>query len=510
MTASFVIIAISAFIILTVLSFYFISRGKYKDMIKPLNKKEHAFFFMLPAGLLFMDMIKYSYSEGDTKLRDKFSELHGDKYALFYLRVHIANKISTVMIFLFVISFICLYINVQSLNAETETPSTAITGNIISKPEFNPDTYKNGNSSVKLQAEITGEDTRLVKPYEIIVPMQIPDDKTCVDLVLEDLEENYIKPNKGYFSNGINSNLDFAHYGAQLCCGVTLETESEQPYLLSGGVLSQPDADISEPPVLRVRLVVSKGDFVRETSGFTVKILPKAFNYKEELDKIVYEINNPDPEAQKNSVIEMPTSLFKADISWSLADASESNNKYIISIGGLFIVVLLFVLMDADVEKNIKKKRACIKHDFPEFVSKFVLLLGCGITTYDSFRKIMEDKKNIEKTFDNHPIYTELETALREIDLGKAEVYAYEDFGLRCRIPEAMKFSSLVIQNLRRGTDDLLVLLREQVSDVWQMHKAEIRRQGEEAGTKLVFPMILSLVSVLLVVIYPVFSSMVI
>ena len=164
------------------------------------------------------------------------------------------------------------------------------------------------------------------------------------------------------------------------------------------------------------------------------------------------------------------------------------------------------MLLDHNVDDSVKKKRESIKHDFPDFVNKYALLLGCGLTTYDAFQKIVTDNKNISE-LKAHPIYMELETALREIDLGKAEVFAYEDFGLRCRIAEAMKFSSLVTQNLRRGTDDLLMLLKEQVSDVWQLHKAAIRRQGEEASTKLVFPMILSLVSVLLVVIYPAFIS---
>ena len=510
MIASLVIIGVSVLIVLAILLVYMLSRGKYRDMIKPLNKKNYAFLFMMPAGLYILDLIKYSYTEGDRKLRDSFSELYGDKYALFYLRIHIANKLAAVMVFLVLICSFSFYLNAEGLYAEAETPPVSLNGNTISRPEFNPETYKNGDASIDIEAMITVDDSTVVKSYNIKVPMQMPEDRICVDLVLKDLEENFIQVNQPKFEDGLSSNLSFKQFGTPLGCDIILQTESEQAYLSESGALTQPGPEVKDSPVLRACLVVSKGDVVKRTSMFSVKILPMVIqiDYEGELDKVVQDINNNKSEAIGNKVIEMPVIIDNdAQVSWSPVEKPADNTKYIIFICGLFVVALIFVMMDSDIEKNIKKKREFIKRDFPEFISKFVLLLGCGMTSYDSFRKIMEDNKNVTKTFENHPIYMELETTLREIDLGKAEIYAYEDFGLRCRITEAMKFSSLVTQNLRRGTDDLLMLLREQVSDVWQLHKADIRRKGEEAGTKLVFPMILSLVSVLLVVIYPAFAS---
>jgi len=507
--ASLIIIVLSAVIAVTVLLLYILSRGKYENIIKPLNKKNYAFLFMLPAGLYVLDLLNYSYSEGDRKLRDSFSELYGDKSAMVYLRVHIANKIAAAMIFLFMIGLFSIYLNVQSFNTVSEASPVSINGNLISRPAFNPDTYKNGDASITVQAEIADDGGKTTKTYDINVPMQIPDDKTCVDLVVQDLEYNYIKVKRALFENGISSDLDFTQFGTQLGCNISLVTESEQDYLTEYGELTQPSPDISEPPVLHTCFNVTKGDINKQTYKFDIKVLPSVnqLNTVDELDKAVKEINTHNPDALRNDSIEMPTEIEKSTISWSQAEKPADNSKYIIFIGGLFVVVLLFVVMDSDVDKQIKKKRELIKKDFPEFINKYVLLLGCGLTTYDSLHKIMEDNMNTTKTFDNHPLYTELETTLREVDLGKAEVYAYEDFGLRCRITEAMKFSSLVIQNLRRGTDDLLILLKEQVTDVWQIHKTEVRRKGEEASTKLVFPMILSLVSVLLIVIYPAFSS---
>ncbi|MDR2649297.1 MAG: hypothetical protein LBB94_06210, partial [Clostridiales bacterium] len=286
----------SALIIAAVLMFYILSRSRYRDMIKPLNKKNYAFLFMLPAGLYVMNMIKYTYSNGDRKLREQFSELYGEKYALFYLKVHIANKISTAMVFLFIISALGLYMNMSSLHSAAVTPVVSMNGNVIPRPEFNPDTYKNGGVSIKVKAEIIGGGGKAAKSYDINVPMQAPDDETCVDLTVKDLEEGFINANKDIFENGVSAGLDFSDYGSPLGCGVILKTESEQAYLSESGALTRPETHIKEPPVLRARLIVSKGGIMKQTSAFNIKILPvspevNAVNPIDALDRAIQRIN---------------------------------------------------------------------------------------------------------------------------------------------------------------------------------------------------------------------------
>jgi hypothetical protein len=285
-------------------------------------------------------------------------------------------------------------------------------------------------------------------------------------------------------------------------------TEQEQGYLSTTGALTQPPAGTGDPPVYTAFFNVAKGDAVGRSSLFSVKVLPVVAdktNPVDELDQYIKNINN-NPNTANNDPIVLPEKLGSASVAYEPVPEPTDNSKYVIFFSCVFVAALVFVMLDRSVEDNIKKKRERIKGDFPEFVSKFALLLGCGLTTYDAFMKIVSDNKGT-LDFNDHPLYLELETTLREVDLGKAEVFAYEDFGLRCRISETMKFSALVTQYLRRGTADLLMQLKEQVADVWQLHKANIRRKGEEASTMMLLPMILSLVSVLLVVIYPAFSS---
>jgi tight adherence protein C len=73
---------------------YMLSRKKYKDFIKPLDKKQYPLKKILPIGLFLLDAVKYRFVSGyDRKLLSKIVEIHGLNYSQYYLRIHWANKI---------------------------------------------------------------------------------------------------------------------------------------------------------------------------------------------------------------------------------------------------------------------------------------------------------------------------------------------------------------------------------------------------------------------------------
>lgn len=73
---------------------YMLSRKKYEDFIKPLDKKQYPLKKILPIGLFLLDAVKYRFVSGyDRKLLSKIVEIHGLNYSQYYLRIHWANKI---------------------------------------------------------------------------------------------------------------------------------------------------------------------------------------------------------------------------------------------------------------------------------------------------------------------------------------------------------------------------------------------------------------------------------
>ena len=90
-----------------------------------------------------------------------------------------------------------------------------------------------------------------------------------------------------------------------------------------------------------------------------------------------------------------------------------------------------------------------------------------------------------------------------ELESGISETEAYMHFGRRCRLRQYSRLSSLLVQNLRRGNDTLLQVLQEEARTSFEERKNLARELGEEAGTKLLLPMMIMLGVTMLIIIVP-------
>ena len=97
---------------------------------------------------------------------------------------------------------------------------------------------------------------------------------------------------------------------------------------------------------------------------------------------------------------------------------------------------------------------------------------------------------------------------LHQMQHGTAEVKAYEDFGRRCGLGQYLKFSSLLIQNIKIGARGSGRILTEAADEAMLLRKENARKLGEQLGVKLLAPMMLLLVLVMLLVIVPAFMAM--
>lgn len=166
------------------------------------------------------------------------------------------------------------------------------------------------------------------------------------------------------------------------------------------------------------------------------------------------------------------------------------------------LILTVAYLSDNELKEKIKKRRLAIQMDFPDFLNKLILLIDAGMTVTRAWEKAVEDNKK------GGVLYSELETVLAEIKSGKSEYQAYEDFSKRCRTPEVTRFMSALIQNLRKGNADIVSVLRLQSNECWMMRKNAAKRLGEEASTKLIFPMVLILIAILIIVATPALLAM--
>ncbi|MNJ65984.1 hypothetical protein D3C77_620270 [compost metagenome] len=96
----------------------------------------------------------------------------------------------------------------------------------------------------------------------------------------------------------------------------------------------------------------------------------------------------------------------------------------------------------------------------------------------------------------------------RECEGGYSFQQALEGFSKRCGIQEVSAFTTAVLLNYRRGGSDFVLSLRDLSHTLWEKRKAVGKTLGEQASSKLVFPMVLLFLIIVILVGTPAFMIM--
>ena len=186
-------------------------------------------------------------------------------------------------------------------------------------------------------------------------------------------------------------------------------------------------------------------------------------------------------------------------------EKSEENPIY-----GIFLLagagfLFVFFYQSNRMKDESKERHRQLEEDYPVLINKLVLYLGAGINLRKTFGQIVEEYvQDVESgMMKKRYLYEELIVMVNEINAGAGEQAAYEAFGHRMENISYMKLISLLVQNLQKGNDGLLNALKTEEANAFFLRIDHAKRLAEEAGTKLLFPMLLMLVIVMAIVMAP-------
>ncbi len=155
--------------------------------------------------------------------------------------------------------------------------------------------------------------------------------------------------------------------------------------------------------------------------------------------------------------------------------------------------------------KTFLKRYDILKYDFRIFrtaMFKFYKLVG------NTKQRIAEDYGITRgKTGRKREAYEEIWRTWQEMKSGIPEMECYERFARRCDLIPYMKMGALLSQNLKKGAKGISEMLRMEAVQALEDRKSRARQLGEEAGTRLLIPMLLMLIIVITIVVVPAFLS---
>jgi len=176
-----------------------------------------------------------------------------------------------------------------------------------------------------------------------------------------------------------------------------------------------------------------------------------------------------------------------------------SGNYKLVTVG-IAISALMIWYLDELLNDKINARRDELLRDYPGMLSKLTLLVNAGMPIREAWIKVANANEGM--------LYQEMRNTAMDLSNGMQEVEAYKTFGERCSIKSLRKFSTMMIQNLQKGSNEVVQFLKDMSTEAWEEKKHEVKRKGEKASNKLLLPIGLIFAGVLILIIVPMFGSL--
>lgn len=266
------------------------------------------------------------------------------------------------------------------------------------------------------------------------------------------------------------------------------------------GVL-QDEALAKEGTKMTFTVVLRYDRYVMRHSFMGV-LYPRALSAEEKaLREVEEQVQKSLGESGEQKNVTLPKTAAQKQITWK----QKGSDKPYPLIFGVLGIALAVGLEFKEVEQKRKQqehREEQLRLDYPDFVSQMVLLMGAGMNMDGVFQRLGENYRLQRKrgTIQRHEVYELVLQTTQEIRDGVGDVRAYEHFGERCAIPEYRRLCSYISQNLRKGTKALGTIMEKEAQDALLKRKSMAHKYAKEAGTKLVFPMMLMLMMVMAII----------
>ena len=372
-------------------------------------------------------------------------------------------------------------------------------GNILKRPQ-----YGENSLDVKIKANIKAEG---VEPEELF--LEIEAEKYTREefegLVMESipkLEESILGNNVSL--EEITENMVLPEILFDTPIAIRWDSENED-VLKRSGELNQNRSEEADQVVLLTAVFTYEEYKISHTFGVVVK--KQELSVQEKITKRLFlELEKAFEATQEEKEIILPKEIDGITVVYEEEKADHKSAVIFFIMTG---ILLWGIALKEELESMEKQREKQLLVDYPGLISQFTLLLSAGLTVSGAWKKIIDQyemqRQNGWKK--RRYVYEEMIITLREMQNGISEVDAIGRFGARIRLTPYLKFSTLLTQNIRKGSRGLTALLKVEEKLAYEERKEIAKRLGEEAGTKLLVPMFMMFGIVMVVILVPAFST---
>lgn len=272
-------------------------------------------------------------------------------------------------------------------------------------------------------------------------------------------------------------------------------------YIGTDGVIKENELD--EPELVEATAVLTCGEY-QQIYRFSMQLCPCSVETEKGLRREIQKKIRQQP--LEKSKITLPSDIAGIPLQWKKTGNMDGAMLSILGIVVCFLLPYGQKLEEQKQKKIILEKR---KKDYPMLVEELSLFLAAGVTFTEAARKMTENyerrKKQTGKVQEGYELWKKLSYEMRD---GVREADAIMRFGKESGRKEYKKLALLLEQNRRQGSQHMIQQLEQENLIAFEMRKNQVKREGEEASVKLLFPMMGMLGIVIVVLILPAMMTM--
>lgn len=276
-------------------------------------------------------------------------------------------------------------------------------------------------------------------------------------------------------------------------------TSSDMQILSNNGTLH--NEEITESRIIQLTaLMALKENSVSYSRAYVIQ--PKVYTEEEKALRALDQALEKEDKMSTKVRLTLPDKILGYSITWT--EEKERGAVKIFGFGVAAAFLSLFII-NRELGSMGEKRKKELLMEYPEIINKFMLLVNAGMAPSNAWIKIAgdyRDKGGVRKY-----AYEEMALTAGELKIGISESTAYENFGKRVKLIPYLRFISLVSQNIQKGSPEFFHKLEEEAVKAFEERKETARKAGEEAGTRLLLPMMVMLVLIMSIILFPAMSS---
>lgn len=236
---------------------------------------------------------------------------------------------------------------------------------------------------------------------------------------------------------------------------------------------------------------------------FSIMVYPPLLTAEESFAKSLKEaLASSEEESREEEERALPANIGEESLSWYRGE------EYLlakIAVMGGICIFFVFYEERQKLKRQLEERNKELKMDYSQIVNQIAILTGAGMPVFRAWERVVKDYER--RKGDERYAYEEMCLTYSKIKEGEGEISAYEKFGENCGLREYRRLALLLNRNIRQGAAGMGALLEREAEESFEERKNLARARGEEAGTKLLLPMMIYLMLIVLIVVLPGFIS---